>query len=344
MKQFNLVIISAVIIFMIAGCGGEEAATEHKQDDSLVPGKVSYSDWQLLNNTHGINGNAWQLEQCDACHVATDIHQNPAQASIKTIVLDKGYQTCVGCHGSNGNDSERPCLVCHNQQDLPQMPAITGIQTHNFSVNENRINDQHSGLTDKQCLDCHIASDMNGSFDINIDLTRFIDKRGKQSLYQDNSDFCLRCHNSDNQQKGFEIIGKGYQNPLIAMAINYQAIDVHGELKGKGNRTYSGLRHGYNYQAKVQCIDCHAMHGTQNEKLIVGSTAVGASKLISNQLLTSITTHEGDSSQLCVVCHQMTTVIEEGYKDTGNGLSGVHLTGQECRSCHQHGMATQTGL
>jgi len=348
MKRMILFLQAILLTLLLSACGADETVTDIGQaDDKLPVAKVSYSDWQLLDESHGINGGAWQLEQCDACHLINDIHQKPAQNMIKDIVFDKGYSTCIGCHGDNGTQLQRPCLTCHNDKDLPKAPEVTGKLTHNFSP---QAGDGASNnvMTDKQCLDCHIASDMNGKFDNNLDLTRFLDEQGRQSTYQDNSDFCLRCHNSDHQQKGFEIIGKDYQDPLIAMATNYQAIDVHGELDGVGARTYSGLRSGYNYQEKVQCSDCHAMHGTHNEKLIVGNTVIGTSKLTDSLFKQSspikITTSDGDSSQLCVACHQMKLIIEEGYKDTGNGLSGVHLTGQECRSCHQHGMATQTGL
>jgi len=347
MNRVILLLQAILLTLLLSACGADETVIEIDQGDGKLPiAKVSYSDWQLLDESHGINGGAWQLGQCDACHLIADIHQEPEQVLIKDIVLDKGYQTCVGCHGDNGTQLSRPCLTCHNTKDLPKAPEVTGKLTHNFSPQVGESSNRE--ITDKQCLDCHIASDMNGKFDNNLDLTRFLDNQGRQSLYQDSSDFCLRCHNSGHQQQGFEIIGKDYQDPLIAMATNYSSIDVHGELDGVGERTYSGLRHGYNYQEKVQCIDCHAMHGTHNEKLIVGSTAIGASKLTDSIFKQSspvnITTSEGDSSQLCVVCHQMKLIIEEGYKDTGNGLSGVHLTGQECRSCHQHGMATQTGL
>lgn len=349
MNRIILLLQAIFLALLLSACGADDTVIDIDQDNGKLPiAKVSYSGWQLLDENHGINGSAWQLEQCDACHLATDIHQGTEQVNIKDIVLDKGYQTCIGCHGDNGTQLQRPCLTCHNDKDLPKAPEVTGKLTHNFSPNANIEQGDHSVLTDKQCLDCHIASDMNGKFDNNLDLTRFLDNQGRQSTYQDSSDFCLRCHNSDHQQKGFEIIGKHYQDPLIAMATNYQAIDVHGELDGVGARTYSGLRSGYGYQEKVQCNDCHAMHGTHNEKLIVGSTAIGASKLTNSifkqQTPIKITTTDGDSSQLCVSCHQMKLIIEEGYKDTGNGLSGVHLTGQECRSCHQHGMATQTGL
>ena len=353
MNKVTFLVKIILLTLLLSACGADETAVDESENYEKLPvAKVNYSSWQLLDESHGINGAAWQLEQCDACHLIADIHQE--QAIIKDIVLDKGYQTCVGCHGDNGTQLQRPCLICHNDKDLPKAPAVTGKLTHNFSPqtldanSNNVIEGMSNAMTDKQCLDCHIAADMNGSFDNNIDLTRFVDDQGKQSVYQDSSDFCLRCHNRDHQQQGFEIIGKGYQDPLVAMATNYRSVDVHGELDGVGARTYSGLRHGYNYQEKVQCIDCHAMHGTHNEKLIVGNSAIGAKHLAENifkqHTPIKITTFEGDNSQLCVVCHQMSTIIEEGYKDTGNGLAGVHLTGQECRSCHQHGMATQTGL
>jgi len=52
----------------------------------------------------------------------------------------------------------------------------------------------------------------------------------------------------------------------------------------------------------------------------------------------------GDYSQLCVTCHQMQDIVEQGAQNTGNGLSGVHQVGGDCRVCHVHGMAVQTGL
>ncbi len=348
MKQINLLkplvkCVYLLFICLLTACGGEESTNPVTTQPPLTVVTAS-STWKLLDSSHGTHGNAWQLEQCDACHLISDIHQS--QAQIKGMVQGKGYQTCVGCHGNNGTQLQRTCLICHNTNDLPKTPASTGIQSHNF--NPNQI-EQFSlnQLTDSNCLDCHIASDMNGKFDINIDLTRFKDAQNKQSVYQDSSDFCLRCHNSKHQQQGFEIENKDYQYPLIAMRTNYEAIDFHGEINGSGQRTYSGLRAGYQYQEKLACTDCHAMHGSHNEKLIIGNSAIGASQIASsnfNGASINITTQDGDSSQLCVVCHQMKSIIDDGDQDTGNGLSGVHLTGQECRSCHQHGMAVQTGL
>lgn len=362
---------------MLLGCGsGGESSSENSSEtnpgspnSTITMPPLKTTTWQLLDANHGIEGSAWQLAQCDACHLMADIHQQPQQLNIQAMVKDKGYQSCIGCHGDNGTEQQRPCLVCHNNHDLEQTPKHSGKLSHNFIANfsQNNANETSSTvsentLTDQQCLDCHIASDMNGTFDINIDLTRFIDEHQQQTAYQDSSDFCLRCHNQNNQQQGFEIENKDYQNPLVAMKTNYQHIDFHGAVNGIGKRTYSGLREGYQYQSKVQCIDCHAMHGTHNEKLIIGNAQMGAYQLShttlgqslpqdmpltrnkAQRLSIEVTTTQGDSSQLCVLCHQMSEILDDGYKDTGNGLSGVHYTGQECRSCHQHGMATQTGL
>jgi hypothetical protein len=40
----------------------------------------------------------------------------------------------------------------------------------------------------------------------------------------------------------------------------------------------------------------------------------------------------------------MSDIVEQGDQDTGNGLSGVHQVSSDCRVCHVHGMAAQTGL
>ena len=357
MKALIILFISSVILI---GCGsGDDSAitqTDNNTTTPLVVGKTT-SSWQLLNSTHGINGNAWQLAQCDGCHLINDLHQQmPANSTsnIKDIVRQKGYQSCVGCHGSNGTELERPCLICHNTTDLPQQPLTTGTNGHGFNdstINNSAIN-QSAELNDKQCLNCHIASDMNGQFDLATDLTRFKDHNQQLTNYQDNSDFCLRCHNINHQQRGFEIENKDYQNPLVAMKTNYQFIDVHGDIDGSGERTYAGLRAGYQYQQRVQCTDCHSMHGTHNEQLIIGSSAVGASKLIKTGVMANVTNKgpfdvtikDHDTSPLCVLCHQMKIIVEDGNEPTSNGLSGVHLTGQACNSCHTHGMATQVGL
>jgi len=304
-------------------------------DVSLEKGQL------LLTPKHGGDGSAWGKSNCETCHLSNYIHSTAR--SIRGIVRRKGQASCAGCHGQNGTNIKRKCTICHNSKDLPSSPHLTGIENHNFSTEE------ISPLENKQCLVCHLASDMDGSFELDIDLTQFPDQNNKTPAYNNSSEFCLRCHNRDHQQPDFEMIGEDFRDPLIAMEDNYQFIDMHGILKGTGERTYVGLRDpNYQYGSIVDCVDCHTMHGTNNDLLIIDSSDQGAFKLSPElrQKPYPVTVVDGDYSQLCVLCHNMDLKIEEGDVDTGNGLSGVHETGSDndCRECHTHGQAVQTGL
>lgn len=322
-------------------------------DVSLAKGKL------LLTPTHGknANGSAWGIAQCDACHAVSGIHRNAPK--IKDIVLKKGYATCMGCHGANGTvaganvtrnpgaagivdaNANRKCTVCHNVFDLPTAPDLNAAKNHNFKASTEQP------LTDAMCIGCHAASDMNSQFELNTDLTHFPNKAGAIVDYNNSSEFCISCHNVDHQQPGAAIVGYDSRHPLVAMENNWNFIDVHGKRKGSGDRTYAGLRADvYKYASLVECVDCHAMHSTHNNKLIIDSTAKGVFKFpdFARKTPFLIDTPQGDYSQLCVTCHSMKTLIEEGAKNTGNGLSGVHQVGTDCRECHTHGMAAQTGL
>jgi hypothetical protein len=88
------------------------------------------------------------------------------------------------------------------------------------------------------------------------------------------------------------------------------------------------------------------MHGTHNKKLIVDRSDKGMTKLDPEirELPILVNVFDGDYSQLCVTCHSMEKLVEQGNEDTGNGLSGVHQVGTNCTACHVHGLAAQTGL
>lgn len=321
---------------------------------------VSLAKGQLkLTPTHGWNadGSAWGIAQCDACHAATQIHRNAPK--IKEIVIKKGYSTCMGCHGDNGTvkganvtknptaagvvdaNQMRKCTVCHNVFDLPKNPDLNAAKSHNFKANT------ESPLTDAMCIGCHDASDMDGQIELNIDFTHFPNKYGEVYDYENGSEFCLSCHNTDHQQPVAPIKGYNPRHPLVAMENNWNYLDVHGKRKGSGERTYAGLRADiYQYKSMVECVDCHAMHGTHNNKLIIDSTAKGVFKFpdFARKAPFLIDTPNGDYSQLCVTCHAMKEIVEDGAKNTGNGIAGVHQVGTDCRTCHTHGMAAQTGL
>ncbi|MDM8567394.1 hypothetical protein QUF74_17305 [Candidatus Halobeggiatoa sp. HSG11] len=310
-------LVFLVIIFLI-GCNSNDS--QESTFNNLI-----------VNNLHGIDGAAYGLEDCGACHAIDIIHQD---LNIRGIVANKGFATCMGCHGDNGTDKIRPCTVCHNSIDLPSNPQQSGHFTHNFNTDS----------TDKNCVSCHFSSDMDGHFVPNVDLTSYPNVNGQQQVYNNISEFCLSCHNRDNPQIGFEITNQDYNHPLIAMQDNYNFVDKHGWIDGTGTRTYNGLRSNYQYSSLVECTDCHTMHGTNNDVLIIDSANKGASKLPSDSEDYSVNVIAGNFAQLCVLCHQMQDIIEKGAKNTGNGLSGVHAVSGDCRTCHSHGETVQAGL
>ncbi len=304
----------------------------------IFAGDVSLLNNQLmLTPNHGGDGSAWGQAECMNCHVLRGIHRTAP--AIKPIVQNTGYASCAGCHGQNGTAIKRECVLCHNKQLLPKSPIMQEAKNHNFKL------EQDSVLTDEDCLACHKSSDMDGKFEPKIDLTHF-NLKGLDLPYQSGSDFCLRCHNQDNQQVGYTMQARFERDPLVKMALNYKHLDYHGTPKGGGNRTYTGLRDGYSYKTNVECSDCHAMHGTHNEKLIIDRTDAGVSLLNDAIRMQPINVHieEGNYAQLCVTCHQSVHDVEETNEDAGNGLSGVHQVSGSCLDCHTHGMAAQTGL
>jgi nitrate/TMAO reductase-like tetraheme cytochrome c subunit len=314
-------LIFLIIIFLI-GCNGDDS-----QDVT--------STNLIVSSSHGIDGAAYGLVDCGACHAINVIHKTAA-SNIRDMVADKGFATCMGCHGNNGTGESRACIICHNSIDLPRNPWQSGHFTHNFNASEN--------IKDKDCVSCHDSSDMNGNFVLKIDLTSYPNVAGQQQVYNNISEFCLRCHNRDNPQVGFAISNQDYNHPLIAMQDNYNFVDKHGWIDGTGTRTYNGLRSDYHYGSLVECTDCHAMHGTNNEALIIDYAGKGASKLSSELENYPVTITDGNSAQLCVLCHQMQDIIEQGAENTGNGLTGVHAVSEDCSICHSHGETVQAGL
>jgi hypothetical protein len=298
----------------------------------------------LLTPAHGERGSAWGKANCQGCHVLRLIHANAPL--IRPVVQQRGYQTCGGCHGDNGTGQTRRCLVCHNNQDLPLHPLQSGTHRHDFATGKDRP------PGDGDCLLCHVKSDMDGRFELTVDLTPFRDADGKPSPYVSQRDFCLRCHNQTHQPRGVRIQLRpqyGLNDPLVTIEDNYRYIDRHGDPAGGGG-TYSGLRgsSGYRYGQSVECTDCHVMHGTRNSNLLLDDSRKGVSQL--NPLLRSkpyraIESTPGNYAQVCVLCHRMDDLsVEDAALDTGNGLSGVHDARSDCGECHVHGQGFGGGL
>lgn len=323
MKNVLLILMT----FFVAACAEQPSSGGNMESDSLI-----------LTPTHGGKGEAWGQSQCDGCHVLAIIH--PQADNIRNIARSKGYEACTGCHGDNGSGQQRRCVICHNGDDLPKTPASDGIQRHHFSAQN-----QSLALQDDECLQCHQASDMDGEFEVNRDLTALPDAQGLYTPYSQRADFCLRCHNRDHQPPGIQIVANN-ADPRIASEDYFKYVDKHGLQAGSGMRSYAGLRTGYNYDSVVECDDCHAMHGTENEGLIIDSSLKGLHLLSASLRLKpfSIQVSNGNFSQLCVMCHRMSIDLEQASVDAGNGLSGLHEVTGDCRDCHQHGEAIQAGM
>ncbi|NJC89233.1 MAG: hypothetical protein FIB02_12000 [Desulfuromonas sp.] len=340
----------ALLMVMIA-MGLLAATPGHAREVSRAAGNL------LLTPSHGGDGSAWGMADCKMCHPFKVIHQTATD--IKGIVERKGYGSCSGCHGGNGTGAGRRCVVCHNSVDMPASPRRQGPNGHDFTLKHRRA------LKDRHCLACHRNSDMDGSFEPAVDLSKLVDDNGDRAPASTITRFCLRCHNRDHQQKGYKIkprAERGLGDPLVAMADNYRFTDKHGFLAGTGDSLYVGLRQSkYRYVSTkpVECTDCHAMHGTTNPKLIIGSSNVGATDLPTSFRSTpyKVKVSGGNYSDLCVLCHVMesvaqggceagsgVTVIEEGCLRTGNGLQGVHDASNDCEECHRHGEAVEAGL
>ncbi len=313
------IILIATLFLLCIGCG---AGTDEERRSSI---SSVQSSSLLLTPSH----TGWGLRDCKACHPLSVIHRD--RGVIKDMVSVKGFTTCMGCHGDNGTDGERRCTVCHNKNDMPLKPYQHGGHVHGFSGD--------NGLEDSECIICHDSSNMNGVFTPYNDLTIFMDEHGTYSEYTSIFEFCLRCHNRYHQQPGFEITGYEYTNPLVAMEDNYRFIDRHGTVDGTGDGIYRGLREGYEYGTSLECTECHNVHGTTNPFLLIDSTVAGVRGLDSSIRLRpySIEIDGGNLSQLCVICHKMDTVLDDGDRDTGNGLSGVHYVESDCTDCHTHG-------
>lgn len=297
----------------------------------------------LLTPEHGGDGSSWGKANCQDCHVLSLIHKKAPQKT-RDMVRAKGYGTCIACHGGNGTDAPRTCSLCHNRHDLPKSPRLGGKEKHDFTVTKTQK------LDDGKCLVCHIESDMNGKFEPNVDLTALPDATGEFSPYTSQTDFCLRCHNRDHQPDGLNIRGRsefGINDPLVAIEDNYRSIDRHGFVDGMEG-AYYGLRDpGYRYGQRVECTDCHVMHGTRNGKLLLDDTRKGVFDLdrkLRKRPYRAIVKN-GNSAQLCVLCHRMKhPEVEEGELDAGNGLSGVHDVRSNCADCHTHGEPVKGGL
>ncbi len=223
-----------------------------------------------LTKNHG-GGEGWGKTKCESCHVMFRLHDTVPK--IKKQVEKAGFASCAGCHGKNGTSITQRCVICHNDNDMPGVPHRTGKHRHDYSLLQTRP------TGDDQCLGCHDASDMDGRFELDRDLTLYKDELGEKPPYSNISEFCLRCHTEANPNKKYPIVHAGRRDQALLAEINYREKDKHGIKEGLGSgeqsqpevgALYYGLRkEQYHYQSVVECVDCHTMHGTNNASNLI---------------------------------------------------------------------------
>lgn len=232
---------------------------------------VSQAEGHLaLTKNHG-GGEGWGKAKCASCHALFRLHDTVPK--IKGLVEKTGFDSCAGCHGKNGASLKQECVICHNNSEMPGLPYRTGKHRHDFSLLKTKP------TTDEQCLGCHETSDMDGNFELNQDLTLFKDETGFKEPYTNISEFCVRCHTESNPNKKYPIKHAGRRDQALRAETDYRLIDKHGVKAGLGNgeqlgadaaALYYGLRkENYSYQSVVECVDCHAMHGTNNASNLI---------------------------------------------------------------------------
>lgn len=324
-----------VLFVLAAGCGGPGP-------DATGSGAAA-ARGLVVGPDHGGAGAGWGLSACELCHPLSTLHVD-VRAALRLIVEEKGYATCMGCHGDNGTGGPRRCVICHNDADMKGRPHQLGEGAGGYGHNFASGSAQIGPLSDRHCIVCHDSADMDGTFELSTDLTFYPAAGG--GPYRHEADFCLRCHNRVEQPQGFGLQGTARNDPLVAMADNYTRIDRHGFVDGTGTGIYRGLRSGYSYRSVLPCSDCHNVHGSLNRAFIIDDSRSGARGLDAGFRAAAyrVDTRGGDLSTLCVLCHSMETVVDAGGTAASNGLAGVHEVGADCRLCHSHGEAAGGGM
>ncbi len=317
--------VAAVLCLLLAACGAGLPGEP--------PGpRVAAGEGLLLDARHG-DGLAWGRDDCAACHPLAAIHRDAPR--IRPLVRAKGYAACTGCHGDNGSGAPRRCLLCHGGHGVAA-PRLAGARAHAFGAD--------GPLDDGACLRCHPAADMDGRFEPARDLGPVPGPDGLPAAPASVDAFCLGCHDPGPRRRDSGLDGLPADDPRLAIGPAWRHLDAHGLPAGSGARTYAGLRPPYRYPQVVPCSDCHAVHGSDNPALLADHGRQAAHRLPAALRDRPIPIRDGDFAPLCVLCHAMAVPVEAAAEDAGNGLAGVHRVGGDCRPCHRHGLAVQTGL
>ncbi len=353
--------LSALLAALLAGSlsacgGGSSPATE-----SYTPTGAIVAPRLLSSDLHG-GGIGWARQDCLLCHPMTKVEVVHGRVpAIKNSLirlaarLDSGAQgACLACHDTNGLEpaTSRRCLICHGDNQVVAGAAkFSGEHQHTIS------DPGGAGLKDGECLTCHHRSDMDGTFDPDVDLTGFGADQD-YSGYGGLNDFCLACHDiSGVNVGGREILPPPLRFPEFPETAEFTDLkrtfvgsegdplrltaDIHGFKDGRAAAAKSsgnGYRSGYEDRMVLACTDCHQVHSSANPYLITESGA-SAAKLAAADPTRSAAINIGDGrrfNELCALCHyhESGPVAANGLREIIHAAGGVS---GDCVSCHYHG-------
>ncbi|MDF1613883.1 cytochrome c3 family protein [Desulfurivibrio dismutans] len=361
MKSWNPITLAVLVIsagLLLAACGGSSSAAK---DDYDPPGTGVAP--RLLSSDDHAGGLGWGRKDCLTCHPMERVEAMHAEMkgiadSLVRLADRVGgdvQRSCLACHDTNGLDpvQGRECLICHGNSGV-MAGAGQFKKEHAHTITHIGGN----ALRDVDCVVCHERSNMDGTFDLNDDLTRF---RAGVS-YDSINDFCLTCHDFDGVSTPVgDIIPPPLRYPELPQAPVYTDLqrsfmgagstdaerrataDIHGFRSGTSQAdkpvVSAGLpnvyRAGYEAGMVLSCTDCHFVHSSGNPYLITERADTAGELTDAAVLSSSVAVSERNFEQLCAVCH-----THEQGGDVGNGLRGsLHFAGYvgDCVSCHYHG-------
>jgi len=322
--------IAAVILSY--GCGSSNPADGGNVLSGAIVAPFLTSSFQHAE------GQGWKRKDCFICHPVYKLSFNHKRVpniwkAIEGLGKDAD-RACIACHGTNGLSEEeggvRRCLICHGRDDIMTNASM-------FSrINQHDI-DRNGNLDDKDCILCHDRPDMNGHFDVNVDL------RNLGITYESVNDFCLSCHDINGAMgiippkirfdTEFTDIRSTFEGVGKTAGDKRATADVHGAKDGDG-QIFGQFRGEYKNGMVLHCTECHTTHASDNPYLI-RETGGYAEKADSEGRTASVHVSEYKFDQLCAVCHTNPNGV-----DTGNGLKMVVHTGftvTDCTDCHFHG-------
>lgn len=341
-NAINLIYYFVILGFIafIAACGSN--------GDGASPTSVTKANAPQLTEPakHG-GGIGWGNDKCYLCHPIPelkDIHKfSPTLGTSFTKLSDSDTGVCLYCHGTNGltniTADTYQCTVCHkNSSIVSSADMFDGSNMHDVNGD--------GTLNNADCIKCHSFSDMNGTMDVNVDLSK------STATYTDATDFCLTCHDGNG--------GFGITPPVLTYDTDTTNIfdsfvgvgstttemqstaDIHGHGIG-ATPAFGEFRGSYSNNMVVPCLSCHKVHTSNNVYLITesGSTATLAD---ADAKAASVSVTDNNFTQLCAVCHR-----SADGAPTDNGLQEVTHTSTSsstCTNCHYHGAGhgTTSGL